>query len=314
MFFYNKEKNGEFYKGKFLLKFDNHDIIFYKKTIVTEKMFKESIGINLCSDSPKVFVRLRPEFFHCMFDTLGIILQEFNNNPDTVFIINEEGSYSPNQKKFSMFIFDFLNKNNIKYKNIKVTDQNTYYLNDFLFFPMYPLLYKNILLIRNALNKTSIEKDKTKKVYLSRRKHDATKSNDSLFNGEDQNNFTYKNDERIDDVEKIEKYFISLGFEIIFPEDFSSMDEQIQFFNNVTTIASVTSAGLANLIFMPENSKVIELSVPMLVGGVESMHGHYQGMSFALKHKYLAIPNSRSSDEVVHTIESDIKLKDWIMQ
>lgn len=54
----------------------------------------------------------------------------------------------------------------------------------------------------------------------------------------------------------IKKIFLDLGFEIIYPEEISFI-KQVELFSQVEIIAGATGAGLTNIIFAPQNTKII---------------------------------------------------------
>jgi hypothetical protein len=317
MFLYKKEMDGIFFKDSKLLYFDEHDIVFYgsEGKIAKDVLINNPDMVRFVSDQKKVFVRSRHQFFHALLDTLAIILIEHKKDPDTLFIIHVDRSdYDLSFSSYHRYIEEVLRRNNVQYHVLKVSKENPVEINNFSFFKMYPLNIDAVEVVAEEGLKDSAIVEPTKKVYLGRAKIEFPKDDHLLFNDVDKSKFSADSDERIDDEEKIMKYFNSLGFETIYPEDFSSMEEQIYFFSQVKTIASVTTAGLANSIFMPKGGKVIELTVPLIVNGVESLHSVYQGISFAKRHKYMSIPHMRSTEEVIKTIEDDSILKAFICE
>jgi hypothetical protein len=207
-----------------------------------------------------------------------------------------------------------LKRNNIQYEFVKISEENPIEINNFLFFNMYPLHVKAIDAVAKEALKDSLVVNPNKKVYLSRAKLKTIKEEEVLFGGLDKSKFSSDSDQRIDNEEQLIEYFNYLGFEIIYTEDFFCMEEQINFFSQVKTIVSVTTAGLANAIFMPTGGKVIELTVPLITHGVESIHNVYQGISFAKKHKYMSLPTMRSAEDVISIIENDATVKDFICE
>ena len=129
---------------------------------------------------------------------------------------------------------------------------------------------------------------------------------------------------RIDDEKAIEEYFSSLGFEIVRPEDFSSLDEQIEFLHGVRTLVSLTSSGITNSTFMQPGQTVIELVTPITIDfpdddnayyskTVEELHHFYVFMSFRKKHKYIGISNEvKSAKALINNLESDELFKSFI--
>lgn len=317
MFLYKKEMEGEFFKDSQLLYFDMGDIIFYSPEGKTENnaTLNNSNMVRFVSDQKKVFIRSRHQFFHALLETLAIILIEYKKNPETLFIIHiDRADYDLSFSSYHRYIETILKRNNIQYHLLKVSKENPIEINNFSFFKMYPLNLNAIEAVEQEGLKDSSNIKPTKKVYLGRAKLEFPKDDELLFDGVDKTKFSSDSDQRIDNEEKIMEYFNKLGFETIYPEDFSSMEDQVYFFSQVKTIASVTTAGLANSMFMPRGGKVIELTVPLIVNGAESLHNVYQGISFAKKHKYVSVSHMRSADEVMSIIDSDIKLKEFICE
>lgn len=317
MFLYKKEMDGIFFKDPKLLYFDDHDIVFYgSEGKIAQDVFISNPNMQkFVSDQEKVFVRSRHQFFHALLDTLAIILLEHKRNPDIFFIIHiDRADYDLSFTSYHRYIEEVLRRNNIQYHIVKISKDNPIEVSNFHFFKMYPLNMKAVEAVAEEALKDSAVGEPTKKVYLGRAKLEFPKDEHMLFNNVDKSKFSADSDQRIDDEEKIMKYFNDLGFETIYPEDFASMEEQIYFFSQVKTIASVTTAGLTNAIFMPKGGKVVELTVPLIINGVESLHNVYQGISFVKKHKYISIPHMRSTEEVISTIESDSVLKEFICE
>jgi phosphoribosylaminoimidazole (AIR) synthetase len=136
----------------------------------------------------------------------------------------------------------------------------------------------------------------------------------------------YENDNRIDDEKRLEDYFLSLGFEIVYPDEFKSFEEQMNFFYSAKTVASLTGSGLTNACFMQPGSTVIEICTPLIsftqIGngvtdhgsvGQEEIHHFYNVISTMMDHNYIAIQNmSRSSEHVIQKIENNKSLKKFL--
>ncbi len=66
---------------------------------------------------------------------------------------------------------------------------------------------------------------------------------------------------KLADESEIEKILVSYNFQIICTEDYS-MDEKIELFKNCNILISIHGAGLTNMLFMQEHSKVLEIRLP----------------------------------------------------
>jgi capsular polysaccharide biosynthesis protein len=100
-------------------------------------------------------------------------------------------------------------------------------------------------------------------------------------------------------------YFSSIGFEVVCPEDFSSFEEQVEYFNSVKILVSPTSAGIANGLLMQKNQTVVELEVPLVASGRETLHSLYAGLLFPMGHLFIMVPTMRSSAEIINKIKSN---------
>lgn len=69
----------------------------------------------------------------------------------------------------------------------------------------------------------------------------------------------YQASRKIVDEDKIEKFLINKGFEVVFPE-LLSFDEQVKLFNNAKIVIGATKSSFANTIFCTEKCLVIGLS------------------------------------------------------
>lgn len=147
-----------------------------------------------------------------------------------------------------------------------------------------------------------------RKVYVSRRK--VGSPNKTVYRDEF-GNFNDISLDRVDDEEQLENIFKSFGFEIVYPEDFSDFIEQLNFFNSVKTIASLTSAGLSNMSFMQPGGNVVEIITPLtarpLNGAGEpgfmnrEFHNYYKNMAVTKNHFYVGIPNLYCKVEDIKT-------------
>lgn len=314
MFLYKPEQQGAFYPQERVLAFEHGDVMFYAPGYASNKIYGDAKEkYNFISDDPKVFVRGRVEFFHLVFDTFAIILQEYKKNPNTLFIINVEYTSVLQEPAWTMMI-DILKQKGVKFEIVQISMEKPLLINNFKYFREYPLLVESVQNVVEELSIFHSDLLANKKVFLSRKKFIPNKSEIAFYANEDKENFHFKDDIRLDNEDLVADYFVKLGFEIIYPEDFSNMKDQIYFFSQVKTLVSVTSAGMVNCVFMPKGSKVIELTVPLIVGGVESVHDVYHGISFTKFHKYLSLPTMRKSQDIIDIIESDTELKRFISE
>jgi hypothetical protein len=134
-----------------------------------------------------------------------------------------------------------------------------------------------------------------KKVFLSR-KNDVHKDNA---------------DTRHIYEEDAEKFFESIGFEVVNGESFGSLKKQIAFFDQVSVFAGYAGSGLTSSIFMKPGQTLIEVVCPIKFGtcghdgGDEwEIHNFYKTFSILKNHTYIAVPNvDRSKESFLRDLE-----------
>ena len=72
-----------------------------------------------------------------------------------------------------------------------------------------------------------------------------------------------KTNQRINDEYKIADFFRQNGIEVVSSEDFKSIKDQIEYFSKLSCLISPTGSGLVNMMYMQENSTVVELVTPI---------------------------------------------------
>jgi hypothetical protein len=139
-----------------------------------------------------------------------------------------------------------------------------------------------------------------KKVFLSRRK----------------DYYKDKTDSRHTHEEDAEKFFESIGFEVVNGESFGSLKEQIAFFDKVSVFAGYSGSGLTSSIFMKPGQTLLEVVCPIKFGncgydgGDEwEIHNFYKTFSVLKNHIYIAVPNvDRSKEAFLRDLEKVSKM------
>lgn len=268
-------------------------------------------------DQTNCVVILSDRFFHTFTQTMGIIFQEFKKNPETFFYLIQ-GTATENLVYSHMtFLFDTLRNNGVRYSVINLGEfkalDKRFLIKDFTYYP-YPSLTDTFITDLYDLSKQyQSNQEPYKKVYCSRKKVKYQKG-EAIVGDKELHDLPYKDDIRIDDEKKLEDYFASKGFEIVYPEDFTNFYEQINFFSSVKTLISLTSAGLINMAFMKPKTTVVELTIPMIVVGTVSIHNHYQPISWAKDLVYISIPSKRSAKGIIEHIEENNFLSEGLMK
>lgn len=239
---------------KYVQNMNNHFLVF-------DENLKPDLPIN------EVFISNREKFvfgiidapFHSMFDLFGNLINAINLNKDALFII-ENSILHRAPKIFAEFLDIFLKKHEIEYvfvgkefEELLIKINNFAIVRDKAHLPV-PMPSNNIYeeFLYFIKNKNVAPH---KKVYLSRKKYDSDKELDLSSN----KMIGRVNGLRIDDEQKMEDFFKKMNFEIVYPEDFLTFEDQINYFYEVKTLVGITGTGLMNSIFMQPGSNILEL-------------------------------------------------------
>lgn len=297
---------------------------------------EDAKSMHIISQKKKLVKKITSSYYHAIADDLAEIVYGISVYPDSELVIDVSDIRESIDKPswdFIGFFLRCLDSKKIKYTLIEMSKFDVIYMNNFalLSFPFHSGARLDMLsdfFMKYVDNK----KEKPyRKVYVSRKKL-GVKMDDS-----EARNFSYKNDNRIDDHDKIEKIFYDLGFEIVYPEDFKSFQEQLNFFYSVKTLASLTSSGIVNAVFMQPGSTIIEVVTPLITNSpliddaylikhninpkdyeidinvVQEVHMFYHNLAFFKNHSYIGIPNyTRNSDKLLEFINSNGPLKELL--
>lgn len=288
---------------------------------------KEAKTLDLTSNSPKLLLICVGSFYHFFLDDVGNFIEAVEQYPDHEIIIDitrvddlmsqEDGSFT--------FFFEFLELlkfYNLKHKVVKLSDFDIVYIDNFYIVNYNFVSSLKAEKIYEFFSPYIKDPDEVpyRSVYVSRRRQDETLRKHRAF--DEETGFFYDG-LRIDDEIALEKVFLDLGFEVVYPEDFSGFDEQVNFFNSVKTIVSLTSSGLTNGVFMQPGGTMVELVSPVIANPIapdgeqeslqKGIHNFYKDIAFLKNHTFLAIqnPNFKVS-EVRDAIESNPKVREFL--
>jgi len=348
MFLVNEIENGKGFKNFDWFKkntdiFFNKDMVFIKKyldlskneealgfitnvgtlplNIVNKDLYQNAhiddslVTYDFVNNEHKVWIAINSSFFHFFMDSIASIIVFHKKYPKIQFIIDFVDLHDNEHDIYLSFLKDFLKTKKINHviieKNFVIKINN--------FFTVNSLIKSDFAIneIYNFSQKYVKEKNKipTKKVYISRK-----------FTPSHRNVIQFKNlgidinEVGISDVrvynEKVLENFLKLnGFEIVYAEKFTSIKEQINYFNDVSLLIAATSSGLLNSIFMPPNGTVIDLITPIIPGVSDAyqIHSHqYLEMAYAKKHNYLGIPSKFYAEGIVEYFLKNQKIFDFI--
>lgn len=273
-------------------------------------------------DKEKILITLEPAFYHVLSDSLGAILYWIKKYPDAIFLIDMYYLYEDPSKwniMHSLF-FEALGFYNVSYKIINLFNgpieiDNFYIQSTRDEFPNERFRLLNIF-AKELYGKSS---RKNKKVYISRKN---TKSNEFWSKQSFKPGNLYQDDTRIYNEKKLEDYFLKMGFEILYAEDFKNVQEQISFFKDVSIIAGPTGSGLTNSIFLDPGAIILEITVPMVVSFMNedlskyddpsqapadwifSHHNIYKEISDAIGHTYISVSVGKNAEDIIEYLDN----------
>lgn len=287
---------------------------------------------SLVSGNKKFLIVIEDAFYHIFLDNFITILRVLEKNPMTEFVIfvpdSEAFKYLDTIKKFvpqfmdsigaQYSILEYGSNMSVDGRNCgapispAVLMSNFSYLNRFdwevsnneevNYEPSLADVVKLSTALRGILVRTK-EVKPSRKVYLSRRKVKVLESVTAKdFPG-------FQDDIRVDDEDKMEAYFLSKGFEVVFPEDFTSFLDQLNYMQETSVLASLSGSGLVNSCLMLPGQTVIELQVETVVlqdlnNPEQGLVLDYSGLTFAMGHTYIAVPSPRNADVLIEKLEA----------
>lgn len=309
-----QETKPEIFKGLYSLEFSG---TYYSPPNI-ESINHETDSFVYCDEESKCVVILSDRYYHTFMQSLGIILQEFKKNNNTHFFILNGAPPENMLQNHVLFFIKILETNNIKYTLVDLLEYKTknkkFLIKDFYYYS-YPQLTDSFVTdLYNISSAYHFDGKPFRKVYCSRKKTNY-KTGKWITGDKDPETLKIKDDSsRVSNELALESYLKSNGFEIVYPEDFESFEDQIKYFSSVKTLISPTGAGLINMCFMKDACQVVELTIPMMVQGESTIHQHYAPIAWAKKLIYFSIPSMRSSEEVLKIMESNNIIKSLIKE
>lgn len=286
--------------------------------------------LNVLGKRKKLVVSMVNSFYHSVLDNISEIIYALNFYPNHELIID----ISETKKDLSvlegrdfiyhnvfLYFLETLKMKKIKYRLVDLKQQEIIYIDNFriIDYDLEPVKKADIVYDFFKFRVSNPKVKPYRKVFISRaltvgRNYDAP-------------TLSCSNDDRMDDHQKLEELFISMGYEVVATENLKSFQDQIDLFYETKVVASITGSGLANATFMQPGQTVIEIFTPLVVpvGApgeakdltapyyVQELHNFYKNLAFYKDHTYLAINNeSRSFEKLNKTIQDDIKIKNFL--
>ena len=273
----------------------------------------------LDGDNPKLVICFKRGVWHTWGESFTIALEWIRRNPGGVVLFLIANKFEQND--YSKYFFDlFLSYIRSIGSDAFIFDDTVdqVSIKNFQFFLTYrrKLGYHLISNLKDVRNKYGSEYKPFRKVYISRSKTLHKETN--FTTGTDLKDIIYLNrfdDQRCDNEYQLEQYLIRLGFEILYPEDFINMEDQIKFFSEVKTLMSITHSGISNMIWTPDNAKIIEVTIPILVNQQEILEYQWFELAFLLQRPYMCIPSfPGNAEDIIYKIENTPSLKNFLCE
>lgn len=217
-------------------------------------------------------------------------------------------------------MFRLFEEKKIAYRLVELKNYDIIYINDFKIIRfIYESGQKANLVydfFKPLINDQNIKP--FRKVFVSR-----SMAIGRVFDPEKTSGLSYYNDQRIQDTLRLDEYFKSLGFEVVFAEDFDSFEDQINYFNEVDVLVGITGSGLTNAVWMQPGTTMVEIVTPLLVSVappdadkdvtnpfvVQELHNFYKNIAFYKDQTFIAFQNETRNNSLLEaTIEKNKKI------
>lgn len=270
-----------------------------------DKFVKDIDTKEIISDQKKFLIEIHGSPYHHVVHTYGTILNALAISKDPLFIFNIT-NLKPEACDINLieFFYCFLKENKINHIFLDSSRHENVLINNFYYSDSI-----NTQPIPNPISTigecfSQYVKDlnvlPNKKVYLSRK---SVKTKTFEFEGYEKD-FIDKKISRVYDEEALEIYFKTKGFEIIYPENFLSFEDQINFFYQVKTLVSLSGGGSLNCIFMQPNTNVVELVTYLTTPAGQP----YRDGKFIDSHHQFFADACNEKDIFYHSVKNSTKL------
>ena len=282
----------------------------------------------MISDETKVIMYVQDTVYHFFIDSLALILKIHKEHPGTKFVLYlQKARFSKSIDDFYKMLFIVLDGEGVDYKTVSTVDGKdyapVYKFNNYVridrkvnihhLVSFLDVKYMADIVIKYSKKYMNVTEsvEPFRKLYISR------ESAPSDVGPVVEDYPDYRDDKRMNDAWKLEEFFVSMGYDAFSPEKhFDSIMEQVVYMTEVKTLASITSSGLANMIFMKPNQTIIEIQAELVqamrfdnhtyVYPEQRIHNHYSTLAFMPEHTYISIPSRRDPDKVIQAITSGL--------
>jgi hypothetical protein len=282
----------------------------------------------MVSDQNKVLIYVQDTVYHFFIDSLALILKIHKEHPGTKFVLYLQKARSTQSiNNFYELLFLILDGEGVDYKAISTITGKDYapvykfnnyarldrrvHIHNLISFLDVEYMADLALKYSKEYMNVTTDVEPFRKLYVSRGNAPSTL-------GPVVDDYPdYTDDIRMNDAWKVEEFFVSKGYDAFSPEKyFSSIMEQIVYMSEVKTLASITSSGLSNMIFMKPNQTIIEMQSELvqvmrfdddeIVYPTQKLHNYYSTLSFMREHTHISIPSRRDPDRVIKTLSEGL--------
>lgn len=293
---------------------------FSSKVIDKNLIDNESEIYDFVGSDRKVVLTLYHQWYHFLLDTLVYVYQAWLDNSDTKFIfVKDIKQMDYFEEKLMPFLYKFLQHFNITnyhflerevFEKRPILKINNYYYKKLDF-------GSDIYWMCNKFIKEMYpydDADPFRKVYISRRKNYVKPTTEEGFVAEGFDT------SRVGDEQKVEEYLKKYNWEIMYAEDFDSIEDQIKYLREAKYLMGASSAGLINACFMKPGTNVVELltTIAMWQDGGKltqqraEFHVLYTVMCWSLSLFHASIPNVKNEEALFEFIESNRHAKELV--
>jgi capsular polysaccharide biosynthesis protein len=283
---------------------NNKTNVFYHEEGISPGYVEGEDGLSLISDTIKIIGNIPRNNYHFLIEFVGQVSLMIDSLSDKKieFILDISTLFPQEREYFCSLVTKLFQSKDATYRYVDSKEFNYININNFILLTNTLVSFVNLI---SAAAKTfenffslSDTINPSKKVYLSRK--ESALSGDPVTTS------------RIDNELVIEKIFLDKGFEIVYAENFRTIEEKALFFRDVKVLVGLTGAGLANIIFMKPGQTVIEIVTPQLIpydgGKVYSaeIHNLYRTICFNRDHILVNIQNQHRIADSITTVLNSI--------
>ena len=205
----------------------------------------------------KMLVGLGNMFFHSIIEDLASVMY-FGEQIDDLLILLAPPIHGRDK------VFDYLvaqmDEKGISYEIFEHDD--IVEVDNYFYFGRFHFDESTARALSSVFNESVIAPaEPHRKVYISRKRANTCQTSYLTSDTVEKLNQAGLDDLRIDEEGLLELYFSSHGFEILYAEDFETLQDHVNYMNSVKTLVSVFSSGLASLFMMQPNQVVVEIPV-----------------------------------------------------